>query len=55
MAAMMKDLDGFPMETSVNVMGGQITTTVTKVEQKKLGAELFKVPQGYKKVAPDGF
>ena len=50
-AAMFKDLDGFPVETTVRVMQGQVTTTVIKIEQKELAADLFRVPPGYREVA----
>ncbi len=47
--AMMKDLDGFPVETTLNMMKGKITTTLQKIEQKRLSPDLFKVPPGFKK------
>jgi len=52
LAAMLADLGGFPVETIVKMMGGQMKTTLTKIEQKKLAENLFTVPKGYKKVAP---
>lgn len=48
---LMKELDGFPIKTATQVMGGSITTIVKKIEQKKLDKDLFKVPAGYKLVA----
>ena len=48
--AMMKELDGFTVQTQTNMMGGSITSTLKKIEQKKLGKEIFKVPAGYKLV-----
>jgi len=48
-SAMIQDLKGFPVETTVNMMNGKMTTTLQKFEQKNLSAELFKVPTGYKK------
>jgi hypothetical protein len=47
---LMKDLDGFPIKTSSQVMGGSVVTLVKKIEQKKLEKTLFKVPAGYKQV-----
>ncbi len=47
---LMKDLDGFPIKTSSQVMGGSVVTLVKKIEQKKLEKDLFKVPAGYKLV-----
>ncbi|MBW1778043.1 MAG: DUF4412 domain-containing protein [Deltaproteobacteria bacterium] len=49
-AAMIKDLKGFPVETVVHMMAGKMTTTLQKFEQKKLTPNLFKVPNDYKKV-----
>ncbi|MFZ1982998.1 MAG: DUF4412 domain-containing protein [Desulfatitalea sp.] len=48
---LMKELDGFPIKTATQVMGGSIVTVVKKIEQKKLDKDLFKVPAGYKLVA----
>ncbi len=48
--ALMKELDGFPIKTSSQVMGGSVVTLVKKIEQKKLDKDLFKVPAGYKLV-----
>lgn len=47
---LMKDLDGFPIKTSSQVMGGSVVTLVKKIEQKNLEKSLFKVPAGYKLV-----
>jgi hypothetical protein len=47
---LMKELDGFPIKTAAQVMGGSITTVVKKIEQKKLDKDIFKVPAGYKLV-----
>jgi hypothetical protein len=46
-AAMIDKLDGFPVQTVNNIMGGTITSTLKKVEQKPLHPELFKVPSDY--------
>lgn len=45
--AMVEKLDGFPVQTVTKMMGGTITTTLKKIEQKKLDPGLFKVPAGY--------
>jgi hypothetical protein len=47
LSAAMRDVDGFPMETSIAGM----MTTVTKVEKRSIAARVFEVPPGYKKVA----
>lgn len=46
-ATMIDKLDGFPIQTVNNIMGGTITSTLKKVEQKPLHPELFKVPSDY--------
>ena len=46
-AGMIQELDGLPVQTITEIMGGTVTTTVKKIEQKKLDASLFKVPSGY--------
>jgi hypothetical protein len=48
-AAMMTELDGFPVKTVMSMMKGTITTTLTKIEKKKLSGDLFTVPAGYQK------
>ncbi|RTZ99852.1 MAG: hypothetical protein DSY90_00090 [Deltaproteobacteria bacterium] len=48
-AAMMTDLDGFPVKTVTSMMNGQTTTTLTKIEQKALAENLFQIPAGYQK------
>lgn len=42
-------MDGFPMETEMDMMG-KMTTTVTKVEKRSTPAGEFSVPAGYTKV-----
>jgi hypothetical protein len=44
------DKGSFPMK-AVEVIGGkeESVTLVTKVEEKKLGADLFRIPEGYQK------
>jgi hypothetical protein len=46
-AGMMSQLDGFPVQMVTSLMGGNITSTLKKVEVKKLDKDLFKVPAGY--------
>ncbi|MDR3556056.1 MAG: DUF4412 domain-containing protein [Syntrophobacteraceae bacterium] len=41
-------LDGFPVREVTPLLGGNITSTLRKIEQKKLAPELFQVPQNYK-------
>lgn len=45
---MMKELDGFPVQT-VNRMpfGGSIMTTLKRIERKALNKNLFEIPEGY--------
>lgn len=44
---MMDQIDGFPVMTVMEVMGGKITNTLKKIEQKQLDKDLFEVPKGY--------
>ena len=44
---MMDSLEGFPVQITNKMMGGTSTTTVSKVEQKPLPADLFEIPQDY--------
>jgi hypothetical protein len=46
--SMMNKMDGVPVMTQNSIMGGTITTTLKKTEQKSLSKDLFKVPDGYK-------
>ena len=46
-AGMMSQLDGFPVQMVTSLMGGTITSTLKKIEVKKLDATLFQVPAGY--------
>jgi len=46
-AGMMSQLDGFPVQMVTNLMGGTITSTLKKVDVKKLDKNLFIVPAGY--------
>jgi len=46
-AAMMGQLDGFPVQMVMNIMKGSSTTTLTKIEKKSLDKSLFSVPEGY--------
>ncbi len=38
---------GFPVKMETNVMGMTTTTTLKKIEERKLSKDLFKVPEGY--------
>ncbi len=46
-AGMMGQLDGFPVQTVMNIMQGTSTTTLKKIEKKSLDKSLFSVPEGY--------
>jgi hypothetical protein len=46
-AGMMGQLDGFPVQTVMNIMKGTSTTTLKKIEKKSLDKSLFSVPEGY--------
>lgn len=50
---MLKELDGYPVQTVTKMMGGSVVTTLKKVETKKIDKAMFKVPKGYKLVAED--
>ena len=54
MASMAGKLDGFPVQTVINVMGMTTTTTLKSIEEKPLGKDLFKVPKGYKLIGLPG-
>jgi hypothetical protein len=43
----MNKMQGFPIQTVTQVMGGQTISTVKKIEKKNPSEDLFKVPQGY--------
>ena len=44
------ELEGFPVQMVTKVMGGTMTNTAKKIEQKKLKKSLFGVPKGYRLV-----
>lgn len=46
-AGMMGQLDGFPVQTVMNIMNGTTTTTLKNIEEKSLDKSLFTVPEGY--------
>jgi hypothetical protein len=46
-AGMMGQLDGFPVQTVMNIMKGTTTTTLKKIEKMSLDKSLFSVPEGY--------
>ncbi len=41
-------LDGFPVRTTIDMMGVKSTTTLTRIEKKSLSKDLFQIPKGYK-------
>ena len=43
-------INGFPMQTTLSMMGQTATTIVTRVEKRSLSASEFEVPAGYTKV-----
>ncbi len=45
-----KNIEGFPIETTVSMMNTTVTTTVTKIERRSTPANEFQVPSGYTKV-----
>lgn len=45
-----KNIDGFPMQTTVSMMNNSVTTTVTKIERRTTPAREFDIPSGYTKV-----
>jgi hypothetical protein len=51
MAAAMKKIEGFPIQTVIAGM----TMTVTKFEKRSIAAGEFDVPSGYKKVKSESF
>ncbi len=53
-AGMLEKLDGFPVQTENDVMGGKIISTLKKVEQKRLDPALFRVPKDYAQKSPQG-
>jgi hypothetical protein len=50
MSDVYKEIKGFPLETSVSMMGHSMTTVVTKVEMRSTPASEFDIPLGYTKV-----
>ena len=46
-AGMVEKLDGFPVQTTSQMMGGTVVNTLKKVEQQKLDPQLFQVPEDY--------
>jgi len=46
-AGMVEKLEGFPVYTVIHVMGGTVTSTLKKTEQKPLDPALFTVPKDY--------
>ncbi len=50
MADVYKNINGFPMETTMWILEQTITTTVTKVEKRPISPAEFEIPPGYTKV-----
>lgn len=46
-AGMVEKLDGFPVQITNRILGGTVVSTLKKVEQKPLNAELFRIPKDY--------
>ncbi len=46
-------IDGFIVQTTMSIMGQEITTTTTRVERASPAASEFDVPSGYTKTASD--
>ncbi len=42
------NIDGFPVQTVINIMGVKSTITLKKIEKKSLSKDIFKVPEDYK-------
>jgi len=45
---LMKEVDGFPVQTVTQVMGGTVVSTLKTMQQKPLSKSLFQVPEGYR-------
>ncbi len=45
---LVRKLGGFPVRTVNHVLGGTVTSTLTKIEQKRLNPSLFEIPQTYR-------
>ena len=45
-----KKINGFPIQTTLSIMGQTINTTVTKVEKRSTPPGEFEIPAGYNKV-----
>jgi hypothetical protein len=45
---LMKEVDGFPVQTMTQVMGGTVVSTLKTMQQKPLSKSLFQVPEGYR-------
>jgi hypothetical protein len=49
---LVRKLGGFPVRTVNHVLGGTVTSTLTKIEQKRLNPSLFDIPQTYRMKRP---
>ena len=50
-AGMSSIMNGFPVQTVMDMMGIKTTTTLKKIKKKKLSSNLFVIPQGYELMA----
>ncbi len=50
-AGMSSLMDGFPVQTGMDMMGIKTTTTLKKINKKKLSRDLFIIPEGYSLMA----
>jgi len=50
MVKKMKELDGFPVKTTVSVMGFSTVTEVVEVKKMSMSKSDFEIPSGYKKI-----
>lgn len=56
MASLINKVDGFPVQTVMNVGGGRTISTLKKIEERNFSEDLFTIPAGYRQVemAPMG-
>lgn len=50
-----EQLDGFPMEYSINTGQFTMVMSVAKVDKKGIDKKMFEIPAGYKEVTPEEF
>jgi hypothetical protein len=46
-AGLVRGLDGFPVRTVNHVMGGTVTSTLTRIDRSRLNPSLFDIPRNY--------